>query len=170
MDEKEYLEVTAAHTFCKAYSGMYRVPASFEHLNMPRKPDVTVSIDGEEQDLEIAHLYSNEEEAKQLKSLVDPSLPDNTLLSIRSMVPLTPLQSNLLDALSDLLNKKSTKYYRSQNPWLVIRNASPKWQRRDFEVAISKLKVPKIHPFHEIWLIPDLVGKQGLIRLYPKSG
>lgn len=167
MDEKEYLEVTAANTFCKAYSGLYQVQAAFDHLNMPRKPDVTVCIDGEPQDLEIAHLYSNEEEAKQLKSLVDPTLSNDVLLSARSMVPLTPLQSNLLDALSDLLNKKSTKYYRSQRPWLVIRNASPKWQRRDFEVALAKLKVPKIHPFHEIWLIPDLVGKQGLIRLFP---
>ena len=167
MDEKEYLEVTAANTFCKAYSGLYQVQASFDHLNMPRKPDVTVCIDGEPQDLEIAHLYSNEEEAKQLKSLVDPSLPNDMLMSARNMVPLTPLQSNLLDALSDLLNKKSTKYYRSQHPWLVIRNASPKWQRRDFEAALAKLKVPKMHPFHEIWLIPDLVGKQGLIRLFP---
>jgi len=69
MDEKEYLEVTAANTFCKAYSGMYQVQAAFDHLNMPRKPDVTVCIDGAPQDLEIAHLYSNEEEAKQLKTL-----------------------------------------------------------------------------------------------------
>jgi hypothetical protein len=167
MDEKEYLEVTAAHTFCKAYSGMYRVQASFDHLNMPRKPDVTVFIDGAPQDLEIAHLYSNEEEAKQLKFLMDPTTPGDVLLSARSMVPLTPLQTNLLDALTDLLNKKSKKYYRSQQPWLVIRNASPKWQRKDFEVAMDALRVPKVHPFHEIWLIPDLTGKQGLIRLYP---
>ncbi|GLQ33017.1 hypothetical protein [Litoribrevibacter albus] len=169
MDEKEYLEVTAANTFCKAYSGLYQVQAAFDHLNMPRKPDVTVCIDGEPQDLEIAHLYSNEEEAKQLKSLVDSSFSTDTLLSARSMVPLSPLQTNLLDALSELLNKKSKKYYRSRQPWLVIRNASPKWNRRDFEVAMAALKVPKVHPFHEIWLIPDLAGKQGLIRLYPKS-
>lgn len=168
MDEKEYLEVTAANTFCKAYSGMYQVQAAFDHLNMPRKPDVTVCIDGTPQDLEIAHLYSNEEEAKQLKTLFHQPLASDVLLSARSSIPLSPLKADLLEALTELLTKKSTKSYTSLEPWLVIRNASPKWQRRDFELALSSLNVPKIHPFHQIWLIPDLTAKQGIIRLYPE--
>ena len=167
MDEKEYLEVTAANTFCKAYSGLYQVQAAFDHLNMPRKPDVTVCIDGEPQDLEIAHLYSNEEEAKQLKALFHEPFPADVLLSVRTPKPFNPLKEDLLDALTELLNKKATKSYTSLEPWLVIRNASPKWQRQDFERALNALNVPKIHPFHQIWLIPALSSKQGLIRLYP---
>ena len=166
MEEKEYLEVTAANAFCHAYSALYQVRAAFDHLNLPRKPDVTVCIDGLPQDLEIAHLYRNQDEAMQLKNVcLQP--PSGAIIAVKPHATVTPLLTDLVDALTELLTKKSTKSYQSNRPWLVIRNGSPKWQRRDFAIALQRLTIPRVHPFHEIWVIPDLNGMQGLIKLHP---
>ncbi|WP_344800794.1 hypothetical protein [Litoribacillus peritrichatus] len=166
MEEKEYLEVTAANAFCQAYSKLYRVNAAFDHINLPRKPDVTVCIDGTPQDIEIAHLYHDQQEAMRLKNLCLQS-PSGVIMAAQSHHSNVPLLTDLVQALNELLTKKSTKSYQSHHPWLVIRNGSPKWDKRDFEIALRSIAVPKHHPFREIWVVPDLTARQGLIRVYP---
>ena len=67
-------------------------------------------------------------------------------------------------ALNRILLNKARKRYHSKRVWLVIRNASPLWNRDDFLPIVRHLKLPH-HHFEKIWLIPDFPGEQELIEI-----
>lgn len=67
--------------------------------------------------------------------------------------------------LTRILEKKSTKTYKTEKVWLVIRNGFPLWDKEDFENYKSEIILPKKHPFEKIWLICDSRGYSGLAEI-----
>lgn len=61
---------------------------------------------------------------------------------------------------------ESTQAY-PWSTWLVIRNAYPLWEKPDFEMYPEALTIPQEHPFEQIWLLCDQVGRSGMLRLFP---
>ena len=162
--EKVALEHQAAKIFMRCYerdSGH-----EIRHLwhNKPRKPDVSCKLDGQRLDLEIAHLYGTELEAKQI---LGRHLDDETCAELRELTAHTEPEARLVKALNRILLNKSGKYYRSERVWLVIRNAHPAWDRAQIEALQHKIDVPPAHPFEQIWMVGDWEGKSGIIKLFP---
>lgn len=147
--EKLELEHEAAKLFMRRYEKQYGVPMRHIWHNSPRKPDVSCYLDGERLDLEIAHLYGSDAEAK---SLLGRNLSQETkqiLLHLKK----TPPTHRLLTALNQVLLSKSRKCYDSNNVWLVIRNLNPHWQTETFAEHAHLIDLPKNHPFKQIWLL-----------------
>ncbi|WP_197905414.1 hypothetical protein [Thiosulfatimonas sediminis] len=149
--EKLRLEHQAARLFMRRYEKQFGVPMRHIWHNTPRKPDVSCYLDGEQVDLEIAHLYGSEEEAKQV---LGRSLSDETLAALRHLQK-TPPNHRLLEALNQVLCKKSAKCYESKKVWLVIRNLNPHWQTAQFAEHTHLLLPIERHPFEQIWLLSD---------------
>ena len=162
--EKVELEHQAAKIFMRCYerdSGH-----EIRHLwhNRPSKPDVSCRLEGERLDLEIAHLYGSELEAKQI---LGRELNEETCLELRNLDSMTQPEERLLKALIRILYNKSLKHYRSERVWLVIRNAHPAWDRAQIEALRNKIDVPPSHPFEQIWMVGDWEGESGIIKLFP---
>lgn len=162
--EKMALEHQAAKIFMAAYehdSGL-----EIRHLwhNRPSKPDVSCRLEGKRLDMEIAHLYGTELEAKQI---LGRDLNEGTCLELRNLDIVTQPDERLLKALNRILANKSQKQYRSQRVWLVIRNAHPAWDRAQIEALRDKIDVPPTHPFEQIWMVGDWAGESGIVQLFP---
>jgi hypothetical protein len=178
---KRQLERDAAKHFLRLYEQMYNTPMRNIWHNEPTQPDISCHFDGKPLDLEIAHLYANTSEAKILvrqiieqgqtpptQSIQEPlerSAKELELLNYLADLVEMDNQQRLLTALSRILNSKSQKTYDSPRVWLVIRNASPLWQAKDFEQCMPYFKIPK-HPFEQIWLLPEFDGSQLPIQLF----
>lgn len=147
--EKLRLEHEAAKLFMHRYERKFGV--SMRHIwhNAPRKPDVSCYLDGERLDLEIAHLYGSDEEAKLL---LGHELSEQTQKILQHLEK-TPPAHRLLEALHQVLFKKSQKCYESEVVWLVIRNLNPQWQTQAFAEHLHLIDLPRQHPFAQIWLL-----------------
>ncbi len=156
------LEHQAAKLFMRLYEKQFKRPIRHIWHNQPAKPDVSCFLEGERLDLEIAHLYGNEKEAMWLlgKELDDKAQQELSFLNEKHEV-----HERLLTALNRILSNKSTKSYKSKRCWLVIRNFHPSWNSEIIRESCAQINVPKEHPFEQIWLIGDLKGESGLVRL-----
>ncbi|UQB41404.1 hypothetical protein JX580_06815 [Thiomicrospira microaerophila] len=161
LSEKIRLEHQAARLFMRAYEKQHAIKMRHIWHNEPQKPDVSCYWNDHKLDLEIAHLYGSTEEAKQL---LGRELSDKTQLELQHL-SLTPPDHRLLEALNRLLANKAEKHYESENTWLVIRNTHPAWQRQDFETRCHHIILPQKHPFEQVWLLGDMAGESGIIRL-----
>lgn len=168
--EKLRLEHEAAKSFMRRYEKQFGVPVRHIWHNSPRKPDVSCYLNGEKLDLEIAHLYGSDEEAKHL---LGRSLSAETLAVLQHLEK-TPPAHRLLEALNLVLLKKSQKRYDSKKVWLVIRNLNPYWKTEEFASHAHLIEQPDKHPFEQIWLLSqqdhnaecnilrlDIMGKEG---------
>lgn len=151
------LEHEAAKLFMRQYEALSGKITRHIWHNQPRKPDVSCYLEGERLDLEIAHLYATEEEARACKSGDEPAL---VLSDIE-------VSEALISSLNELLLKKSEKQYHTQRVWLVIRNINQQWQQQDFIDHLAEISVPLSHPFEMIWLVADQAGTSGLVQLFP---
>ena len=163
--EKQALEHQATVLFLQHYKALFSVTAGKISHNQPAKPDVSVSINDKQVDIEVAHLYASETEAMAV--LGRPlSLPLQHELAELAQ---EPTERQLCHALQCLLAKKATKRYQSSGPWLLIRSASSLWTHDDFVRALTSLTIPQKHPFSRIWLLTDWFAKQEPIALYPDT-
>ena len=153
---KRQLERDAAKHFLRLYEQMHETPMRNIWHNEPAKPDISCHLDGKPLDLEIAHLYANKSEAKEVSNRE----------FIRSLSDLEEMdsQESLSTALGRLLNSKAKKQYDSPRVWLVIRNASPRWQADDFKRCLAHFQMPE-NPFEQIWLLPEFDGSQPPIQI-----
>ena len=153
---KRQLERDAAKHFLRLYEQMHQTPMRNIWHNEPAKPDISCHLDGKPLDLEIAHLYANKNEAKELTNKE----------FIQSLSDLEEMdsQESLSTALGRLLNSKAQKQYDSPRVWLLIRNASPRWRTDDFKRCIRHFKMPE-NPFEQIWLLPEFDGSQLPIQI-----
>ncbi|WFE68319.1 hypothetical protein P8S54_08860 [Thiomicrospira sp. R3] len=161
VSEKIRLEHEAARLFMRAYEKIHGIQMRHIWHNEPQKPDVSCYWNGNKLDLEIAHLYASTEEAKHL---LGRELTEHTRLELEHL-SLTPPDHRLLEALNRLLANKAEKRYDSVTTWLVIRNTHPTWQRQDFEARCHYINLPESHPFEQVWLLGDMAGESGIIRL-----
>lgn len=149
--EKLQLEHQAEKLFMHRYEKQFGVPMRHIWHNSPRKPDVSCYLDGEQLDLEIAHLYGSEEEAKQV---LGRSLSARTQKALQHLQK-TPPTHRLLEALNQVLMNKSVKFYQPERVWLVIRNLNPQWQTKAFAEHAHLIAPVAQHPFEQIWLLSN---------------
>lgn len=162
-DEKRLLEHEAARLFMRAYEAETGDPMRHIWHNEPRKPDVSCYVKKEHLDLEIAHLYGSEEEARLI---LGRAISPQTLKALRALMAIPP-ECRLVAALNEILRNKASKYYDSPRVWLVIRNANPLWSADDISACRNRIAVPKQHPFDQIWVLGDWHGQTGIVPLYP---
>lgn len=163
MQKKIELEHDAARLFMRLYEKRFGIPMRHIWHNEPKKPDVSCYLDGDRLDLEIAHVYGSEEEAKLI---LGRSANIHTLEALHRLIDV-PVAERLLAALNDVLDNKADKDYHSHRVWLVIRNANPLWTRADLEAQLHRVTLPASHPFEQIWVVGDMQGDSGILRLYP---
>lgn len=168
--EKRRLEREAARLFMRAYEKQFQRPIRHIWHNQPAKPDISCYLDGQPLDLEIAHLYASEHEARLAAG---DNLPASAPEHYRGeehlwhyLAELASLDSSrkLHTALRRILTSKARKHYHSERVWLVIRNASPLWQQADFLPILEHLKLPP-HHFEHIWLLTDFQGEEPVLQL-----
>ncbi|MGK0476230.1 MAG: hypothetical protein ACJAYV_001895 [Oleispira sp.] len=181
---KRQLERDAAKHFLRLYEQMYHTPMRNIWHNEPSRPDISCHLDGKPLDLEIAHLYASPSEAKILareivEQVQDQQTPlrnpnqkklivsDKELELLNYLFDLAAMdsQQRLITALTRILKSKGQKSYDSTRVWLIIRNASPLWQSKDFQQCMQQFKIPK-NPFEQIWLLPEFDGSQRPIKLF----
>lgn len=160
--EKIRLEHEAAKLFMRWYEHNTRKHIRHIWHNQPMRPDVSCSLEGEKLDLEIAHLYGSEAEAM---AILGRDLTDQTKQELHSLDQ--EADERLLKALNRILENKAGKRYNSDRVWLVIRNAHPQWKKEDIKGLIGHISVPESHPFEKIWMVGDMDGESGIVRLYP---
>lgn len=162
--EKVELEHQAAKLFMRWYE--HETGKVTRHLwhNRPSKPDVSCRFEGERLDIEVAHLYGSELEAKQI---LHRELSDKTRLELQELERNTAPESRLLTALNRILLNKSLKHYKTKRVWLVIRNAHPAWSKTQIQALQQHITVPDAHPFEQIWIVGDWNGKSGIVQLFP---
>lgn len=170
--EKRRLEREAAKFFMRAYEKQFHQPMRHIWHNQPAKPDISCFLNGAELDLEIAHLYASEQEARiAAGDNPPPAAADQYHGEEHLWAYLADLASmetgrKLHTALQRILTSKARKRYHSNRVWLVIRNASPLWQHDDFLPIVRHLVLPP-HHFEQIWLLTDFKGENPLLRLGP---
>ncbi|WP_430462654.1 hypothetical protein ACQUQU_07660 [Thalassolituus sp. LLYu03] len=168
--EKRRLEREAARLFMRAYEHEFHQPMRHIWHNEPTKPDISCFLQGQSLDLEIAHLYASEQEAAiAAKDLHTKSHQDQYHGEEHLWAFLTDLASmdsshKLHTALSRILHSKARKHYNTQRCWLIIRNASPLWGRKDFLQVLPHISIPA-NPFEKIWLLSDFRGTDPLLQL-----
>jgi len=160
--EKRRLEHDAAKVFMRCYEQLTGEPIRHIWHNQPIKPDVSCFLMGERLDIEIAHLYGSEEEAQ---AILDQGISLNTQHALAEQESIDDINARLLSALNSILKNKSTKHYHSNRVWLVIRNAHPSWDKRQFEQHCASIIVPPDSEFEQIWIVADFSGQSGIVRL-----
>ena len=160
--EKLKLEHEAAKFFMRAYEK--QTGSVIRHLwhNPPDKPDTSCLLGGERLDLEIAHLYGSEAEAR---AFLGRDTNEYTLETLKELDENSTSHDRLLEALNRILENKAKKTYRSKRVWLVIRNMHPQWNAPLIEAAKGSIFVPNKHGFERIWIIGDIHGKSGVVQL-----
>lgn len=159
IQEKIHLEHEAAKLFMRLYEKQFGIPMRHIWHNLPRKPDVSCYLNGTQLDLEIAHIYGSEAEAK----LILGRAAQDNMLQLSEL----PINNRLMASLNTVLATKSQKKYHSQRVWLVLRNMNSLWQQKNFEKHRHQIVLPEKHPFEQILLIGDAKGDSGVIRLFP---
>jgi hypothetical protein len=165
IQEKIHLEHEAAKLFMRLYEKQYGAPMRHIWHNLPRKPDVSCYLNDSKLDLEIAHIYGSEAEAK----LILGREADEKMLAALHHLTQLPVNSRLIAALNAVLNSKAQKNYHTQRVWLVLRNMNSLWQQSDFEKHRQQIVLPHAHPFEQIWLLGDAKGRSGVMQLFPTS-
>ena len=171
--EKRRLEHEAARLFMRACEQQYHLPMRHIWHNDPAKPDISCYLQGKKLDLEIAHLYASEQEARIASSDIAGRKDhqhyhgEEHLWAYLYALSKREWQNTLKQSLSRILASKARKHYNSKRCWLVIRNASPLWQFKDFHQLMPHIVVPPT-PLEQIWIVPDFPGQQPLVRLYPR--
>ncbi len=163
MQEKIELEHEAAKLFMRLYEQKTGIPMRHIWHNEPKKPDVSCYLGDRRLDLEIAHLYGSEEEAQLI---LGRKVNIRTLEALHRLITV-PVGDRLLNALNAILVSKAEKSYHSDRVWLVLRNANPLWSREELEDNLHRVTLPESHSFEQIWVVGDMEGKSGILRLFP---
>jgi len=161
--EKIALEHQAAKLFMRCYERNTGKPIRHIWHNDPIRPDVSCMLEGEPLDIEIAHLYGSEEEAM---AILGRDLTDKTRATLQALNN-EPADERLLRSLNKILENKSGKQYDSDRVWLVIRNMHPAWSQADIKALEHLITIPIPHAFEKVWILGDIEGKSGIVRLYP---
>jgi hypothetical protein len=162
--EKIVLEHQAAKLFMRWYEHETSNPIRHLWHNRPAKPDVSCRFEGDRLDLEVAHLYGSEQEAMQI---LKRALSEKTHQELQELEKTAEPNARLLTALNRILFNKSFKRYKTKRVWLVIRNTHPSWGKKQILALQHLISIPRDHPFEQIWIVGDLFGKSGIVKLFP---
>jgi len=164
VSEKEGLEQGAITNFAEYFSAnSNRGHLMFKESLQPPYPDTLCELTGQPLYVEVAHIYGTETDAKYLLRRTGRAQPTK---QERLKSTLTPLDKRYLIPLNKVLKSKAEKIYKGKPVWLLVRNGLPLWTSEDFNEHINEIKIPKKHPFDEIWLLCAPSGQFGAIQLY----
>jgi hypothetical protein len=144
MNEKENLERAACDYFIRSYNNDHGT--RFEIVCHQDRPDFLTrdSNSGETLGIEITHLFYDDKVAKMVLGRLSGQLHGAMTLP------------NLIDKLNAKLAEKvnrAARYPHDGKLVLVIRVASPIFDKRDFEMYSDEIAVPTLNTFAEIWLL-----------------
>ena len=159
------LEVYAVIYFLRYLRKNLQSKAKLKKLASPPYPDIICEIDGREIGIEVAHLYGSQRDARQT---FDRSRPIENTMEHRVKHSMVPLNARIPNDLNNILHSKAQKNYPGTT-WLLIRNAYPLWEMKDFETHIDQVIIPKCHHFENIWLLCDQKGLSGAINFYQSN-
>jgi hypothetical protein len=164
LDEKKQLEFYAVLYFIRDQRKNHQRWLIFKEFSEPPNPDTYCVLNGEQVGIEVTHLCGNHRDAKKALGRVSngADLPGGP----GGQAPPDSMNHRLPTELNRILEYKAKHQY-GDNTWLVIRNTYPLWMKGDFEMYRSDIIVPQDHAFEEIWLVCDLVGASGTLRLFP---
>lgn len=161
--EKQRLEFWAIHKFIRAFTKLDNRELTFVRLQKPPKPDSLCLLNRKEIDIEVAHLYGSQRDARMV---LGRSKPIEHTKESRIAHSLVPLNDKITSDLNRILKDKAQKKWGNET-WLLIRNAFPIWEKEDFLMFKEEISVPVKHPYKEIWLLCDRDGSSGILRLFP---
>jgi hypothetical protein len=161
--EKIELEHLAAKLFMRCYER--NTGKHIRHIwhNDPIRPDVSCMLEGERLDIEIAHLYGSEEEAM---AILGRNLTEKTRATLHTLKD-ELAEERLLQSLNRILENKAGKHYETKRVWLVIRNTHSAWRQEDIKALEHRIIMPVPHAFEKVWILGDIEGRSGIVRLYP---
>ncbi len=143
MNEGSRLEKAALNHFLETYNRLSGTHLEFEkHRD---RPDFIVKdrMSKQELGIEVKHLYYDEDEAK--------TLLNRSTSSTHSLMSSTKLVEKLNDLLKEAI-ETARKYEFRNKMFLIIRVASPIFDKQDFELHEEDVQLPP-DIFSEIWLI-----------------
>lgn len=163
MTEKERLEEWAVREFAIAYNKAEGGEIRFESLNRPPLPDARCVLNDKEILIEVGHVYGADSDARLLLGRKGKAEPTKAQ---RREARLTPLNFRFIAPLNRLLKQKAGKEYLGHPIWLLIRSATPIWDRSGYLYHITEVIVPDQHPFEQIWLLCGPRSEFGVIKLW----
>ncbi|RLC36773.1 hypothetical protein DRH29_03825 [candidate division Kazan bacterium] len=141
MAEKKKLEKAAFDYFIKSYNLFNGT--NFQFNKHSDKPDFIAEDDGQMLGVEVTHLFYDDNEAKILLGRADKR--------ISGIMKADELIKTLNIKLADKV-EQAAKYDFKNRMILVIRVASPVFDKSDFDREENSIKVPQ-SVFSEIWML-----------------
>ncbi|HQF10549.1 MAG TPA: hypothetical protein PLM53_20315 [Spirochaetota bacterium] len=144
MNEKEKIEAATIDYFIESYNAMFNT--HIEKVEHKDKPDFTLinRYNNSTIGVEVATLLFDSDEAKMLLGRSDKKM--------HSMMAC----SSLIETLNDRIKKKCEKaknYKKHDELFLVVRCASPVFDKRSFDIEEYKINISTDNPFDEIWMV-----------------
>lgn len=162
--QKENLEYYAMTNFMAMYNKTHKRQLDCIQQCKPPKPDILCSLNMKQIGIEVAHTYGNRIEAAM--RLGNRGYKDFKEEQHRALLMIS-LDGRALGSLNEVLKKKSNKVYSVTPLWLLIRNAFFLWSLLDYKKHKSRIQIPVLQPFDQIWFLCDQnsIGTPGIIRL-----
>lgn len=144
MNENQDLELAACNYFIGAYNAIHH--ANLEFIEHRDKPDCVLrdAVTGEQVGVEVTHLYYDAKEAK----MVLGRLPKQ----VHGVMTISQLIEKLNADMAEKINR-AAKYNFEGKLVLLVRVASPIFDKQDFEMYEDEIDVPELNTFAEIWLL-----------------
>ena len=144
MSEKQDLELAACMYFIDSYHTIHK--ANLELVQHRDKPDCVLrdAVTGEQVGVEVTHLYYDGKEAKMVLGRLSKEL--------HGVMTISQLIEKLNADMAEKVNR-AAKYDFEGKLILLIRVASPIFDKQDIEMYEDEIAVPKLNTFAEIWLL-----------------
>jgi len=144
MNEKQKIEAATIDYFIESYNDMFKT--YLEKVEHKDKPDFTLRnrYNNSTIGVEVATLLFDSDEARILLGRSDKKMHGMMAFS------------SLIETLNDIIKTKCEKaknYKKHDELFLVIRCASPVFDKRSFDIEEYKIKICKDNPFDEIWMV-----------------
>lgn len=144
MSEKQDLELAACMYFIDSYNAIHRTNLKLvEHRD---KPDCVLrdAVTGEQVGVEVTYLYYDAQEAKMVLGRLSKQL--HGVMTISQLIE--KLNADMVEKIN-----RAAKYDFEGKLILLIRVASPIFDKQDFEMYADEIDVPRLNTFSEIWLL-----------------
>lgn len=144
MNEKENLEGAACDCFLDSYNATHA--CKFYIVRHQDKPDFIVQDfeSGESLGIEVTHLYFDGKEAKMVLGRQPHEL--HGVMTLDALIQ--KLNADLAEKVT-----RAARYEYVGKLVLLIRVASPIFDKQDFEMYADDICVPELNTFAEIWLL-----------------
>lgn len=144
MDEKQNLEVAACTYFLTSYNALHG--SNFQIVEHRDKPDFLVEDGhtGEKLGIEVTHLFYDVKEAQMMLGRRPNEL--HGVMTVCDLI--TKLNADLAVKVD-----RAANYDFEGKLFLLVRVASPIFDRQDFDMYEEDINVPTLNTFAEIWLL-----------------